>query len=63
MSGFSSATAAFNHGVGSPDRDEQGRDDADEQAFVPEPGRGIALGVFLSVPLWLLLAWTLHAVG
>jgi hypothetical protein len=63
MSGFSSATTTFSQPMATLNRDEPGRDDSDEQAFVPEPGRGIALGVFLSVPLWLLLAWTVHAVG
>lgn len=61
MSGFSSTAIISNRGMASIDGDDQGRDNADEPAFVPEPGRGIALGVFLSVPLWLLLAWTVHA--
>ena len=54
-----SITTTLNHGVTSPslDRDEQSRGNADGQPF-----RGIALGVVLSVPLWLLLAWTVHAV-
>jgi hypothetical protein len=59
MSGFSSATTTIDYGLAARDPNEQDHDNPNE--CVLEPGRGIAIGVFLSVPLWLMLAWTLHA--
>ncbi len=61
MSAVLSATATFGETAALLERDAanvNGVDDLDSA----KPFRGIALGVFLSVPIWILIGWTVHAV-
>ena len=62
MSAALSATASLSQKAASREWEVVSESGAGDVYGSAAPFRGIALGVFLSVPVWMLIGWAVHVV-